>query len=150
MHCQRTFEGNVTSLIPIPASAFQIVEQPNKDRNKPPQGKRVMHLTIQAEDDSRVCAIFHGCTWFFRDQWDDCGAEPFSYEQEGQTQYCRVIKTIDITDKEGEQKIFRILDTVLKNLMCCVHIDIDREKVSRTNFRAFLLALRGREELFFV
>ena len=61
-----------------------------------------------------------------------------------------MIKTIDITDKEGEQKIFRILDTVLKNLMCCVHIDIDGEKVSSTNFRAFLLALRGREELFFV
>ena len=136
-------------MIPFPASPFQIVEKPSKDRNQPPQGKRVMHLTIQAKDDSRVSAIFHGCTWFFRDQWGECGAEPLSYEQEGQTQYCRVIENLDIANEEGKQKIFVILDTVLKNLLCCVHTDIDGEKVSDTKFRAFLLALRGREELFF-
>ena len=60
-----------------------------------------------------------------------------------------MIEKIGIANEEGKQKIFRILDTVLKNLMCCVHIDIDGEKVSSTNFKAFLLALRGREELFF-
>ena len=136
-------------MIPFPASPFQTVEQPNNDRNQPPQGKRVMHLTIQAEDDSRVSAIFHGCTWFFRDQWGECGAEPLSYQQEGQTQYCRVIEKIDIANEEGKEKIFRMLDTVLKNLLCCVHIDIDGEKVSSTNFRVFLQALRAREELFF-
>ena len=60
-----------------------------------------------------------------------------------------MIENVDIANEEGKQKIFVILDTVLKNLLCCVHTDIDGEKVSDTKFRAFLLALRGREELFF-
>ena len=92
-----------------------------------------MHLTIQAEDDSRVYAIFHEYTRFFRDQWGDCGAEPLSYEQEGQTRYCRVIEKIDIGNEEGKPKILRILDTVLENLLCCVHIETDGGKVSSTN-----------------
>ena len=59
------------------------------------------------------------------------------------------MEKIDVPNEDGKQKIFRVLDTVLKNLLCCVHIDIDGGKVSSTNFKAFLLALRGREELFF-
>ena len=113
---------------------------------QPPQGKRVMHLTIQPEDDeNKVSVVFHGSTWFFRDLWADSGALPHSYDQEGVTQHCRVMEKVDVSKDDGQEKVFYVLDNVLKNLLVLVHVECE---VSGP-VRLFAQALRKRPDMVF-
>ena len=113
---------------------------------KRPQGKRIMHLTIQPENETHASIVFHGCTWFFRDLWGDSGALPLTYEQDGQTIYCRVMEKVDMSREGGKEKVFNVLDNVLKNLLCRVHVD--GGAVSGP-VRLFVQALRARRDMFF-
>ena len=113
---------------------------------QPPQGKRIMHLTIQQEDEeNKVSVVFHGSTWFFRDIWADSGALPHSYEQEGTTQYCRVMEQGDVSKEDGQEKVFNVLDHVLKNLLVLVHV----ESGVSGPVRLFAQALRKRPDMVF-
>ena len=113
---------------------------------QPPQGKRVMHMTIQPEDEVHASVVFHGCTWFFRDLWGDSGALPLTYEHGGQTIYCRVMEKVDVSSEGGKEKVSYVLDTVLKNLLCRVHVD--GGAVSGA-IKPFLQTLRSRHDIFF-
>ena len=104
-----------------------------------------MHMTIQTEDEAHASIVFHGCTWFFRDLWGDSGALPLTYEHGGQTVYCRVMEKVDVSSEGGKEKVLYVLDTVLKNLLCRVHVD---GAVSAA-VKLFLQALRVRHDMFF-
>lgn len=78
-----------------------------------------MHMTLQQESETQVSIVFHGCTWLFRDSFEAFGVKHLTYEQEGTTQYARVMETMDVVKEIG--KIEEVLSGVLKFLACRVH-----------------------------
>ena len=115
---------------------------------QPPQGKRIMSMTIQPESEIHASFVFHGCTWLFREAWDCHDVRAVTYEEEGTTQYCRAIQNLDVSDELGKAKLLNILDTVLKNLALRVLIEGGLAGLSG-KVRSFVLELKSREDLHF-
>ena len=49
---------------------------------QPVQGKRVMNVSLEQSSESELSLIFHGCTWHFRDKFDEVGVTASRYEEE--------------------------------------------------------------------
>ena len=115
---------------------------------QPPQGKRIMHMTIQPESEIHASFVFHGCTWLFRDALDFYGIRAVTYEEEGSTQYCRTVENLTIDDELGKDTLLSVLDDVLKNIAVRVRVEGGLGALSGS-VRSFVQTLRSREDLHF-
>ena len=106
-----------------------------------------MIMTLQPESENQLSIVFHGSTWLFRDTWDSYDVRAVTYEQEGTTQYCRVMEKLDVSAEGGQDKLFNVLDGALKNL--AVRVIVEGGGAVSGPVRSFVQSLRAREELFF-
>jgi len=110
----------------------------------PPQGKRLVLITIQVESESVLSFVFHGNTWPFRQAFDVAGI-PGLRDAEV---YFRVLKSIDASSEEDKQRVLHVLgDGVLKNVVA--RVTIEGRAPAGTAVHTFLRLLRERQHLFF-
>jgi len=110
----------------------------------PPQGKRIVLITIQIESGSVPSFVFHGNTWPFRQAFDAAGIHGV---RDGET-YFRVLKSIDASSEEEKQRVLHVLgDGVLKNVVA--RLTIEGKASAGTAVHMFLRLLRKRQNLSF-
>ena len=86
---------------------------------QPVQGKRVMNVTLEQQSETEVTLIFHGCTWHFRDKFDEVGVTASRYEEDGAWKYVHVVN-IDVSKEEDIAKVDSVFQDALKCLACRV------------------------------
>ena len=113
---------------------------------QPPQGKRLVLITVQVEGDNLLSFLFHGGTWLYRDAFE--ASQIAGYKDETSNVYYRVVPNMDAASDDEQQRLLNVLgDGVLKNVAARVTVD-GRAPVG-TPAHAFLKALRERPHLFF-
>ena len=115
---------------------------------QPPQGKRIMNMTIQPESEIHASFVFHGCTWLFRDALNFYGIRAVTYEDEGTTHYCRTVEKLAMDDELGKGTLLNVLDEVLKNIAVRVRVESGLGALSGS-VKSFVQTLRSREDLHF-
>ena len=124
----------------LPMSIFDV---------QPVQGKRILMLTLQVESDGKISFVFHGATWPFRSRFDAAAVPGYSYEDEGQQKYFRVLESLDTTTEEDRDRVIHVLgDGVLRNT--ATRVTIEGELRPGTHAFRFVQTLRKRTHLHFV
>ena len=73
----------------------------------PPYGKRIVTINIETEGSDKVSVIFAGRIYEFRDRFQTKeipGGFPGSGDGEEKGKYCRVMKSVDVSEKAEVQK----------------------------------------------
>ena len=86
---------------------------------QPVQGKRVMNVTLEQQSETEVTLIFHGCTWHFRDKFDEVGVTASRYEEDGAWKYVHGLN-VNVAKEEDISKVDNVLQDALKCLACRV------------------------------
>ena len=86
---------------------------------QPVQGKRVMNVTLEQQSETEVILIFHGCTWHFRDKFDEVGVTASRYEEDGAWKYVHVLN-VDVSKEEDIARLDKVFEETLKSLACRV------------------------------
>ena len=112
-------------------------------------GKRILMMTLQIESDGKISFVFHGATWPFRSRFDAAAVPGYSYEDEGQQKYFRVLESFDTTTEEDRDRVIHVLgDGVLRNT--ATRVTIEGELRPGTHAFRFVQTLRKRTHLHFV
>ena len=113
---------------------------------QPVQGKRVMNVTLEQQSETEVTLIFHGCTWHFRDKFDEVGVTASRYEEDGAWKYVHVVN-IDVSKDQDIAKVDAVFQDALKCLACRV---LD-SKTLKSEAKAFIGRVgEQHEQLHFV
>ena len=111
----------------------------------PPQGKRIVQMTIQVESGELVSFIFHGATWPFRNAFETVSVPGY---KDNHNIYYRAIKSMNVSSQDGPNRINNILEGVLRNL--AIRVTIDGHATVESAVHAFIRILRKRPNLHFV
>ena len=65
----------------------------------PVQGKKYLNLVIQIESEDVVSYVFYGCTWPYRNIFDELGAPGYYHEEDGNVSYYRVLAKVKAESK---------------------------------------------------
>ena len=116
---------------------------------QPVQGKRVLMLTLQVESDDTISFVWYGATWPFRDRFDAAGVPGYSFDEDGQPKYCRVLEGVNTATDDRERALYVLGEGVLRNT--AARVLVEGELKPGTNaFRFVQQQLRKRTHLHFV
>ena len=111
---------------------------------QPPQGKRIVQITVQVESDAELSFLIHGGTWAYRDAFE---AAQIQLLKDENGIYYRVVKSVNV-ESEDKDRLFSILgDGVLKSV--AARVTVEGRARADTPSRVFLNSLRRMPHLFF-
>ena len=85
----------------------------------PPYGKRIVTINIETEGSDKVSVIFAGRIYEFRDRFqakEIPGGFPGSGEGEEKGKYCRVMKSVDVSEEAEVEKVWVVVIGLLLRL----------------------------------
>ena len=113
---------------------------------QPPQGRKIMNVTLEQSSESELSLIFHGCTWQFRDVLEDAGLTASRYEEDGAWKYVHFLN-VNVAKEEDIARLDKVFEETLKSLACRM---LDA-KTLRGEVKAFVERLgEEHEQLHFV
>jgi len=113
---------------------------------QPVQGKRVLSLYFEPEDEASVSLVITGNTWNFRDDLEKNGIAGARASEEGGAYY-RFLKNVDVSDAAGKQQILSLCDIFNKQALRVV---VDPKPEADTPVAEFFDELRKMSCLHFV
>ena len=75
----------------------------------PPYGKRIVTINIETEGSDKVSVIFAGRIYEYRDRFQTKeipGGVPGSGDGEEKGKYCRVMKSVDVSEEAEVEKVW--------------------------------------------
>ena len=84
---------------------------------QPPQGRKIMNVTLEQSSESELSLIFHGCTWQFRDALEEAGLTASRYEEDGAWKYVHVLN-VNVGKEEDIATLDKVFEETLKSLAC--------------------------------
>ena len=85
----------------------------------PPYGKRIVTINIETEGSDKASVIFAGRIYEFRDRFqakEIPGGFPGSGEGEEKGKYCRVLKSVDVSEEAEVEKVWVVVIGLLLRL----------------------------------
>ena len=85
----------------------------------PPYGKRIVTINIETEGSDKVSLIFAGRIYEYRDRFqakEIPGGFPGSGDGEEKGKYCRVLKSVDVSDEAEVEKVWVVVIGMLLRL----------------------------------
>ena len=81
----------------------------------PPYGKRIVTINIETEGSDKVSVIFAGRIYEYRDRFqakEIPGGFPGSGEGEEKGKYCRVLKSVDVSEEAEVEKVWLVMTKI--------------------------------------
>ena len=111
---------------------------------QPPQGKRIVQITVQVESDFELSFLIHGGTWGYRNAFE--AAQIYGLKDENGIYY-RVVKSVNVGSEDKDRLLSVLGDGVLKSV--AARVTVEGRARADTPSRAFLESLGRRPHLFF-
>ena len=113
---------------------------------QPVEGKRIVKLHLQPEDENHLSILVLGQHWNYRARLDLHGVPGTYFGDEQNRKYVRVLKSINVADKLQQQRVFDMIgEKVFNNLALRVVLD----SVAEQNVAVFVDKLRELSSLHF-
>ena len=101
----------------------------------PPYGKRIVTINIETEGSDKVSVIFAGRIYEYRDRFqakEIPGGFPGGGEGEEKGKYCRVMKSVDVSEEAEVEKVWVVVIGLLLRLK---RLEFHNETVEFSSYR---------------
>ena len=72
-------------------------------------GKKIVSIEVQPESEDMLSIIVSGATWNWKGKLDAHGVAGAYFEQNGEKNYFRVLRSVDVSEDDGREKILQML-----------------------------------------